>query len=151
MFAVMLLISVTTVVCGMAFSGNLGFFFDPPSVVFVFIPSISLSVGAHGWNNFKAIFSGYSSDPTPLRARELESVARSCGNNFFLFGWLGMFVGALQLLSQVEQWKSVGPACAVMLLTMIYGFCIKALVFNPLADKYGRISCGTSDFPLKNQ
>jgi flagellar motor component MotA len=67
-------------------------------------------------------------------------VARSCGNNFLLFGWLGMLVGGIQILRLADDMSTVAPACSVMLLTLLYGYCVKALVFNPLTDKYLRIS-----------
>jgi len=45
-------------------------------------------------------------------------------------------------LWDVTRLDQLTPAVGVMLLTVLYGLCAKALIFNPLADKYSRIAIG---------
>ena len=46
------------------------------------------------------------------------------------FGWLGVFVGAVMLLANLESDPAgVGPAMSIMLLTAMYGHIIQALCF----------------------
>ncbi|MFL1484780.1 flagellar motor protein PomA [Marinobacter sp. LN3S78] len=46
-------------------------------------------------------------------------------------GMIGTIVGLVQMLSNMEDPKSIGPAMAVALLTTLYG----AMIANPIADK----------------
>lgn len=50
-------------------------------------------------------------------------------------GMIGTLVGLVQMLSNMEDPKSIGPAMAVALLTTLYGAVLATMVFLPLADK----------------
>ena len=46
------------------------------------------------------------------------------------FGWLGVFVGAVMLVANLESdLAGLGPAMSVMLLTAMYGYLTKAMCF----------------------
>jgi hypothetical protein len=119
-------------------------FLDAGSFFMVFIPAQALSFGAHGKNNVLDVFRDSRSEPTPNRARELAVVVSSCGNNFMTFGWIGMLVGAVKLLGHLDDVSKLTPAVAVMLLSLFYGICVKAMLFGPLSEKYRRISARLS-------
>lgn len=51
------------------------------------------------------------------------------------FGMVGTLIGLVQMLAQLEDPSSIGPAMAVALLTTLYGALMAYLVFNPLAGK----------------
>jgi len=50
-------------------------------------------------------------------------------------GMIGTLIGLVQMLSNMEDPKSIGPAMAVALLTTLYGAMLANMVALPLADK----------------
>jgi chemotaxis protein MotA len=51
------------------------------------------------------------------------------------FGMMGTLIGLVQMLSQLSDPKSIGPAMAVALLTTFYGSAMSTLFFIPIAAK----------------
>ena len=51
------------------------------------------------------------------------------------FGMMGTLIGLVQMLSQLDDPKSIGPAMAVALLTTFYGSAMSTLLFIPIAAK----------------
>ena len=46
------------------------------------------------------------------------------------FGWIGFLIGAVMLLANIEEDPGgIGPAVSVALLTVLYGYVIKAICF----------------------
>ncbi len=50
-------------------------------------------------------------------------------------GMIGTLIGLVQMLSNMEDPKSIGPAMAVALLTTLYGAMLATMVCIPIADK----------------
>lgn len=50
-------------------------------------------------------------------------------------GMIGTLIGLVQMLSNMDDPKSIGPAMAVALLTTLYGAVIANMVAMPIADK----------------
>ncbi|WP_207060867.1 flagellar motor protein PomA [Motiliproteus sp. SC1-56] len=50
-------------------------------------------------------------------------------------GMIGTLVGLVQMLSNMDDPKAIGPAMAVALLTTLYGAMIANMFANPIADK----------------
>ena len=50
-------------------------------------------------------------------------------------GMIGTLIGLVQMLSNMDDPKSIGPAMAVALLTTLYGAMLATMVFLPMADK----------------
>ncbi len=55
-------------------------------------------------------------------------------------GLIGTLIGLVQMLGNLEDPASIGPAMAVALLTTMYGAILSFLVFAPLATKLERLS-----------
>ena len=51
------------------------------------------------------------------------------------FGMMGTLIGLIQMLSELSNPETVGPAMAVALLTTFYGMLMATLLFNPIAGK----------------
>ncbi|MAM00479.1 motility protein A [Hydrocarboniclastica marina] len=64
-----------------------------------------------------------------------ERVFRGIGDSAPALGMLGTLVGLVQMLNNMADPGSIGPAMAVALLTTFYGALIAQLVALPLADK----------------
>lgn len=50
-------------------------------------------------------------------------------------GMIGTLVGLVQMLSAMDDPKSIGPAMAVALLTTLYGAILATMIAGPIADK----------------
>ncbi|MEH6566129.1 MAG: flagellar motor protein PomA [Halopseudomonas sp.] len=50
-------------------------------------------------------------------------------------GMIGTLIGLVQMLSNMEDPKSIGPAMAVALLTTLYGAMLATMICIPIADK----------------
>lgn len=76
---------------------------------------------------------------------ELESLEERHmqGMSFYLkgaafapaFGMIGTLIGLVNMLKQMEDPDSIGPAMAVALLTTLYGSMLANILFNPIANK----------------
>ena len=51
-------------------------------------------------------------------------------------GWLGSITGAVLIAGNINgNWEALGPAIAVMLLTILYGYFIKAVIMMILISR----------------
>jgi chemotaxis protein MotA len=64
-----------------------------------------------------------------------EQVFRAIGDSAPAFGMVGTLVGLVQMLSNMSDPGTIGPAMAVALLTTLYGVLIAQLIALPIADK----------------
>lgn len=55
-------------------------------------------------------------------------------------GLIGTLIGLVQMLGNLEDPSSIGPAMAVALLTTMYGAMLAYMVFSPMASKLERIT-----------
>lgn len=62
-------------------------------------------------------------------------VFTSAGDVAPAMGMIGTLVGLVQMLSAMDDPKSIGPAMAVALLTTLYGAILANMLFQPIADK----------------
>jgi chemotaxis protein MotA len=69
------------------------------------------------------------------RHEEGEKIFRALGDAAPAFGMIGTLVGLVQMLSNMEDPQTIGPAMAVALLTTLYGALISNLIALPIADK----------------
>ena len=65
---------------------------------------------------------------------------KSIGDAAPAMGMIGTLIGLVQMLSNMDDPKSIGPAMAVALLTTLYGAVIANAIALPLADKLKRIA-----------
>ena len=64
-----------------------------------------------------------------------QRIFKGMGQSAPAFGMIGTLIGLVQMLAQMEDPSSIGPAMAVALLTTLYGAVIANLICLPLADK----------------
>ena len=64
-----------------------------------------------------------------------ERIFRSIGDAAPAFGMIGTLVGLVQMLANMSDPSSIGPAMAVALLTTLYGALFANLIAMPIADK----------------
>lgn len=66
-----------------------------------------------------------------------KKIFTSMGDTAPAMGMIGTLIGLVQMLSNMSDPKSIGPAMAVALLTTLYGAMIANIFALPLADKLG--------------
>ncbi len=69
------------------------------------------------------------------RAETSAGVLSAIADTAPAFGMLGTLVGLIQMLSDLSDPETIGPAMAVAMLTTLYGVMLAQLLAAPLADK----------------
>jgi len=69
------------------------------------------------------------------RHEEGSRIFKAIGDSAPAFGMIGTLVGLVQMLANMDDPNTIGPAMAVALLTTLYGAIIANLVALPIADK----------------
>jgi hypothetical protein len=92
-----------------AISENFSSFVDIVSAIFVLVAALCFGICANGEWNSDARLNAFSEGAV-------------------LSGWIGVLVGAVIIAGNVKDLSALGPAIAVMLLTLVYAYLIKALV-----------------------
>lgn len=114
-------------------------FFDPSSFICCVGGTIFLLGATHGFADSKAaIVSGlgglFSSNPEHqgIEAHEHHThIANSGGLLCMLMGALGSLIGLIQMLQNMEDPTSIGPAMAFALLSTLYAMVLNLLIFLP--------------------
>jgi len=94
----------------MAVSENLPMFIDIASILIVLGGAMTFALcGSGGW----------------FSVSRLGNAAEGA----VIAGWLGALYGSVMILGNIDEQSLdwIGPACAVMALTVVYGYLIKAL------------------------
>lgn len=91
--------------------GSIVGFINLPSLVVVLIPGLLFAIAG---------------------TNELRIRVHKFADGAVLGGWIGMLIGAIMILSNLDfnNWQeSLPPASAIMLLTVFYGYTVKATCF----------------------
>ena len=72
---------------------------------------------------------------TAARHKSGAKILEGMGASAPAFGMIGTLIGLVQMLANMEDPSSIGPAMAVALLTTMYGAVLANVLFLPLADK----------------
>ena len=115
-------------------SVNLGYFMyllDIGSLVIVLVPTIVFAIGAYSWGTYGKTWSIPFGNPENCEQSELVEVNKCLnfmGNMSVVMGIIGTFLGFILLLQNFHNiGENLGPASAVGLITIFYGFFFKAL------------------------
>jgi len=97
---------------------------------------IQLLVDGHDPDVVKVLL---SKDKVQAEERHTVAIAlfKAMGDVAPAMGMIGTLVGLVQMLSNMDDPKAIGPAMAVALLTTLYGAVIANMVAIPIADKLG--------------
>ena len=72
---------------------------------------------------------------TITRHQQGRKIFEAMGDVSPAMGMIGTLIGLVQMLSNMKDPKSIGPAMAVALLTTLYGAVIANVFAQPIADK----------------
>jgi hypothetical protein len=121
--------------------------FDLTSMVMVLFAAPAILLMTYG-RRTKMFFVGLHSTMMPRHAQPLDPpqhqqvarMARSLGQYALLSGAAGTFIGCVQMLQNLEDVRSIGPALAVGLLTLLYGVLLKLFVAMPVQYHHLRMA-----------
>ncbi|NCC23734.1 MAG: motility protein A [Deltaproteobacteria bacterium] len=74
------------------------------------------------------------------RHHQGQGIFKGMGTMSPAFGMIGTLVGLVNMLQNLSDPASIGPAMAVALLTTLYGALLANIVFLPIANKLGQLS-----------
>ncbi len=72
---------------------------------------------------------------TKARHTAGQDILRAVNTSAPAFGMIGTLIGLVNMLANMDDPKSIGPAMAVAILTTLYGAVLSNLFATPLADK----------------
>lgn len=135
MFLFSVLVFVGFSYMGMWFAGEPSMFVDIPSILLVVPASIAFAIGATSWQNFKQGFRFLFDEEVEASQQQLKgacTVFRVLGNSAIFSGVVTTLIGAVAIGSNLEPENfrdHFGPAFAVCILTLMYGFMIKTISY----------------------
>jgi chemotaxis protein MotA len=80
----------------------------------------------------------HETEATFARHQRASGVLRRAAEVAPAMGLIGTLIGLVQMLGNLDDPSSIGPAMAVALLTTFYGAVLANMVFTPLANKLER-------------
>jgi len=109
--------------------------------------AVQLVTDGYGGEDIDRVL-GQEVDAISERHRRSASVLRRASEIAPAMGLIGTLVGLVQMLAQLDDPSSIGPAMAVALLTTFYGAILGTIVLAPMAAKLERNS--NDETMLKN-
>ena len=119
---------------------NLAYVLDLPSLIIIVVPTIFFAVGSYSWDIFSKAWSvtfGSVDEYDSIELKVIQDCVISMGNIAFIMGFLGTILGGIILLQNLSDMSQVGPASAVMIITLFYGLIGKVLCIAT-ASKIGK-------------
>jgi len=74
---------------------------------------------------------------TVIRHSQGQKIFKSMADVAPAMGMIGTLIGLVNMLANMKDPKSIGPAMAIALLTTLYGAIIANMIASPIADKLG--------------
>ena len=107
--------------------GPISHYWNGPAALLSLGIGTSLLFKAHGKRWFKV----FRKDLLAEEHRQAAQMASTGARVFPYAGWMGVLVGVIEMLSNLDDPSVIGPAMAVALLSALYGHGIAALVWVP--------------------
>jgi flagellar motor component MotA len=136
----------TRIVSGILFTGMFlaAIVMGSPLTSFINLPSVIIVIGggsllwtlSHGLSGPVHMFQRALGPANPVELEEAQIIADTGRRQFERVGWLGVLIGCIQMLQNMDDPKMIGPAMALALLTAFYGHLIAAVVFLPFSRHF---------------
>ena len=143
-----LLLAFLCLVLGMIIDGNLSsfgqiiLFFDLPSFLFVGGISLFFTLAHHSFESgYLAHQLAFSSEPLSFEETQPHlSVLTTLRSLYIGAGGIGLVIGLIKMLANMDDPNSLGPAVAVALLPLFYGMILAELMTRPLINRIQSLS-----------
>jgi flagellar motor component MotA len=122
---------------GIVLGGDALAFFSAPAVLIVLGGGIFFTMAAHGFAGLKNAFTASIGNKNRATGSEKTHVAvlLTLKNAFLGAAAIGMLIGLIQMLGNMDDPSQIGPSMAVALLSLLYGFLLGDLLVGPLANR----------------
>ncbi len=132
------LLSLSVLVLAMAFGSSVAIFFNLPSAIIVLCIGLGTVAFGHGVPSIGLLVRAAFGKVELGHTDEAATVAQTASQSFVQAGWIGFLIGAVQMLANLDDPAKVGPAVAVALLTVFYGYTCSTLLWLPA---HRRMAC----------
>ena len=117
----------------MGSGGSIASFIDPPSLMITVGGGMLLTLIAHGRQGMSAMLRVSKEGGSKPQFEFAQTVASGAAKQFERVGWLGTGIGVIQMLQNLDDPRSIGPAMAIAILCPLYAHLISASIFHPIA------------------
>ena len=115
--------------------GSLASFINGPSMLIVIGGMVCFSLAHHDAGAIRdAIGNALSNEPSPNIQKDI-SVLATLRKTTYGSGVAGTLIGLVQMLQSLDDPKSIGPAMAVAILTVLYSVLIVEFLIDPLTNR----------------
>lgn len=134
-------VALGLVLMGIMIGSKAIIFFDVISAILVFFGMLAFLLQAHGTTGVGIVVKGsrawLAGDVLDWERSDLEyaaSVSGSGAQGVMLVGWVTAMIGLVQILQYTgpANLETLGPACAVMVLSVFYALVFKLVFWLPL-------------------
>ena len=113
--------------------GYLLYFVDLPSLVFVVIPPVGLTIGNFSWETYKKTWSIPFGNPENFEQSELietHKCVKYMGNMFVIMGLVGPLIGIVLMLQNKDDPKMAAPEIAIAIMSLFYSVILKGVCMH---------------------
>ena len=111
--------------------GSIMNFINVPSFLVTVLGGHLMLASVYGMDSISALKPGYE-ETDPGRGRR---IAAAGAKFYILAGWVGVFIGAIQMAVALDSWATFGPAFAVLILCPFYAYLLDFMLWTPLGLK----------------
>ncbi len=132
MFLLSILVFVGFTIMGMVMAGGITMFIDIPSLLILIPASLSFTVAASSWQQFKLAFVHAmepSSADSSVELKVSKRVLTMFGNVSLWIGFAMTVLGWVAMGANMDDISKFGPAFAVSILTVLYALFIKIVCY----------------------
>lgn len=70
---------------------------------------------------------------SPDQLIEASETSQDAGNYAMASGFVGILIGAILMLANIDEPAAIGPGLAIAILTVLYGVFLKYFIFTPIS------------------
>ena len=121
----------------LAMGGSVSTFLDLPSLIIVVVVGFAFSIAAHGAGPvFSALAVGFGSSAAEGEDIEFFAIVlQTLRSSLCAAGAVGFLIGLIQMLQNMSDPATIGPAMAVACLTVFYAVVFSELVVAPMVNR----------------
>ena len=130
-------LGVGLILLGITLGGELRLFIDLPSIAIVSGLTVFLTFAYHqAGKSLNAFLTAFGSGQlSPSEAQEKIRILWTARGLASASGVVGCLIGFVNMLANLDDPKSIGPAMAVSLLTLLYAVLISEVLLGPLINR----------------
>ena len=130
-----LLICLAVMVIAITMGGPLASFIDIQSGLLVIGVGLGAVLFGHGGAGLALIFEAAFGVVERSDAASARAATCTARRSFQGAGWIGLLIGSVLMLQNMADPSAIGPAVAVAILSLLYGYATSALIWSPAEQR----------------